>query len=596
MAWIVEGQGGRWADRAERAEMIAERQAIKRQMDEIAPTLDDKESLGLLYEYYEIVTELERLERIHRCENDQYELALEYFSESRNPGNPGNWEGFDIERKEDAPKFHVEMTDICNVVSSEKLNAHVAIAAARSHAKSTWYSRNFPIHQVVYRKRKYGIIISETPTVAVANMEWLRNQLKFNAKLRADFGPLLSPQDQANIRDNSEEFIAWHFDKDGNKNQLTLLQAASTGQALRGRNWNGARPDIVVCDDLEDARPGGNASTPEQRAKLRDWFSQTVMALGDPKGKRTAFIIVGTTVHMESLLMEILYRRSDFTTKVYRAVIEEPKNNGLWEQCRMIYQNHENPARADEALRFYKDNQEKMDEGVKVLWEEVQPIWKLMTWKWDNGSKAFQTEYMNNPVDYESMIFNPNIFSYWNEHEPGKEFPHSEYEITMGIDFAMGKRERGDYSAVVTTARNKRTDVKYVIDAWGDKVHPNEFMSVIVDKVMEYQPDGIGAESQMAQEFFVDLLTESLAANGYPATRVKKIQQRSRKELRIEAMLPEIESGKIQFNSRHSLLLEQLEMFGVGGTFDDMPDALEMSISVNGRSRRRIVAKPSFMT
>src|SRR5699024_12735991 len=90
--------------------------------------------------------------------------------------------------------FHVEMTDIIDKVSSDEKNAKVAVAAPRSHAKSTWYTKDFPIHQVVYRLRKYIIIISETPSVATANMEWIRGQLKYNEKLRRDFGGLLSPQ------------------------------------------------------------------------------------------------------------------------------------------------------------------------------------------------------------------------------------------------------------------------------------------------------------------------------------------------------------------------------------------------------------------
>ena len=262
-------------------------------------------------DYLERAEELERLERIHRCEVDTLQFAIEYFSEARNPGNDGNWDGFDLTDRSQAAAFHVEINDIMSDVSENEVNAKVAVAAPRSHAKSSYLSKGFPIHQVVYRKRRYVIIISETPTVATGNMEWIRNQMKYNAKLRADFGPLLSPKDQANIRDNGESFIAWHRDPDDKdrRKSIALVEAASTGQALRGRNWDGGRPDLIVCDDLEDARPGGNASTPEQRAKLRDWFAQTVVPLGDPKGEKTAIVYMGTTVHYDSVLMHVLYKR-----------------------------------------------------------------------------------------------------------------------------------------------------------------------------------------------------------------------------------------------------------------------------------------------
>lgn len=575
MAWI----DGRWVERGERAEIIETYRDYIEMLDERYPDIDEMDS-NVLADYYEKVRELERLERIHRCENDTYEFALEYFSEGRNPGNPGNWEGFDVKHKEDAPEFHLEMTGIIDNISTKERNAKVAVAAPRSHAKSTWYTKNFPIHQVVYRLRKYIIIISETPSVATANMEWIRGQLKYNEKLRQDFGELLSPKDQANEKDNSEEFIAWHKDDGGRRKHLALVQAASTGQALRGRNWNGSRPDLIICDDLEDARSGGNASTPEQREKLRDWFSQTVMALGDPKGERTAFVVVGTTVHFDSLLMHILYKRSDFETKVYRAIIDEPKRLDLWEECRQIYINRENPNRLEDANAFYEKYEKELLEGARVLWGDVQPLYKLMRWKWDNGSKAFNTEYMNNPIDEDSMVFNPNDFTYWDDAHPTREFSHNEYTISFGVDFALGK-ERGDYSAITVVAKHKENGTIYIVDSYGDRVKPDKFIEIIVDKTLEWQPDVIAVESVAAQEFFADVLKGELANAGYPAyTRLKKIYSRNRKELRIEALLPLIENKTLQFSRKHALLLEQFERYGQGGA-DDLPDSLEMAVSAS---------------
>lgn len=581
IAWVNE----RWLGANERRELIEVYTDYIAVLDAQYPDIDDLSDAGMLGEYYDKRTELERLERIERCDGDSYEFALEYFSELRNPGNDGNWEDFNIETKAEAPAFHLEMTELIDEVSTDKRNAKLGIAAPRSHAKSTWFTKDFPISEVVYRKRRYIIIISETPDVAASNMEWIRNQLKFNKKLREDFGPLLSPKDQSNLLDNSSAFIAWHEEGEGSKRQLTLVQAASTGQALRGRNWNGSRPDLIICDDLEDARAGGNASTPEQRTKLNAWFTQTVMALGDPAGRRTAFVVVGTTVHQESLLMNILHRRSDFDTRIYRAIIEEPKNNELWEECRKIYNNHDlGPAkmRTGVARRFYEENQANMDDGVRVIWPEVQPIWRLMRWKWDNGSLAFNTEYQNNPVDPDSMLFNPEAFTYYNG---TIDYLSDKYEVAMGVDPAMGKsRTKGDYSAIVVTAKSKETGAIYVLDSFGERIDPRKLIDKVVEKVREYQPTVIAAESIAAQEFIVDELKLALKKVGYPSEqRVRKIYHTSRKELRIEAMYPSIENGTILFNRNHALLLEQFEQYGTGA-HDDLLDALEFCVSVSAES------------
>ncbi|WP_309304521.1 phage terminase large subunit [Brevibacillus laterosporus] len=318
------------------------------------------------------------------------------------------------------------------------------------------------------------------------------------------------------------------------------------------------------------------------------------MPLGDPEGKKTAFVYMGTMVHAESLLRYVLEERSDFKARLFKAVIEPPSRGDLWEQCRAIYTDRDNPNRAEEATAFYAENKAEMDRGVVVLWPSVQPIWTLMTWKWDNGSKAFNTEYQNTPLDEESQVFVPEQFTYWDKSLTLRDFNDNQYDIFVGIDFAMGKT-RGDYSAIVTVARRKDTGGFFIIDAWGERVHPDVFMSVIVDKVMEYQPTAIAAEAQAAQEFFVDKLKEALRRKGYPShTRVKPIKQRQRKQLRIEALLPDIENGTIQFSNKHALLLEQFERYG-SNSHDDLPDALEMAVSIAKKGKRRVIDKPAYM-
>ncbi len=542
------------------------------------------------------ISELERLERIHAGETDLIAFALEYFSEAKNPGNAGNWDGFDIEDIADAPEFHREISTIMDDVSNVEVNAKVAVAAPRSHAKSTYLSKAFPLREIVYRKRKYEIIISETPAVSSGNLDWIAMQLKHNEKLRRDFGPLLSPKQQENPKDNSTEFIAWEPRENGIPRLIAKVEAASTGQALRGRNWNGVRPDLIVCDDLEDIK--SNAATPELRQKMRDWFAQTVVPLGDPKGKKTAMVYMGTTVHHEALLVNVLHKRSDFKSRVYRAIIQWPERMDLWEACRLVYVDRDNPNRAAEARALYELNRAEMERGSIVLWPDAQPLWKLMAWKWDNGSKAFNTEYMNNPVDEESMIFNPETFTYWDGKLSGVldcyPLTNPGYDVYMGVDFAMGKT-RGDYSAIVTVARHRQSGAIYVIDAFGERVHPDVFLREIVDRVLRFQPAGIAAEAQAAQEFFVHKLKEALRAARYPANnRVKEIHQRSRKDLRIEALLPDIENGTIQFTRKHALLLEQFELYG-SGAHDDLPDALEMAVSISKKGRRVLRNKPTWM-
>lgn len=539
-------------------------------------------------------TELTKLKRVHRAEIDMLYFFYEYFSEARNPGNPDNLVPTVAVDMDDAPDFHVKLSRILDSVSNRNRTARIAWAASRGHAKSAYLSNAFPVHEIAYRKRKMILIISETNAGSKKFIKWVAGQLKYNAKLREDFGVILHEQKTRNEKDSEEAFLTTTGIK---------MEATSLGTQIRGFRNGNQRPDLVLLDDLESL---DSNNTPELRQKAKDWLNADLMPAGDPEN--TAFIFMGTLVHFDSLLNYVLTERRDFVKNSFPAVIEPPKNTDLWVEFERIYKEYEptddemdamlddttdvtETPNAKAAMAFYAENKAEMDEGAEVLWPGRFPLPALMLEKVNLGTKSYNTEYMNNPIDEESQLFNPSRFYYY---ETGKEFPHHEYYIGMGMDFAMGK-ERGDYSALVTVAKHKKTNKTYIIDAFVERLHPDKFLDVIVEKVRHYQPDIIGAEAQMAQEFFVDTLKTQLQHIGYPAhNRVKKIQQRTRKELRIEAMLPDIENGNIVFNREHVTLLEQFERYG-SRWHDDGPDSMAMAISSIKRPRTVIRRKPDYL-
>ena len=584
MAWV----NNEWLPRDKRQELIDTTKELINVML-TADELTHEETVDLDTH----IQELERLERIHRSEVDLLYLVTHYFSERYNPGNQGNLEDFDLETVEDAPEFHKELCARMDEISQHEKNAKDATAAPRSHAKSTYLSRGKPLREVIFRLRNYIIIISETPNVAKSNLDWIAGQLKTNRKLRDDFGPLLHPKQQVNIKDNDNEFIAAELDKEGNpdpERQLTLVQAASTGQALRGRNWNGSRPDLIICDDLEDARSGGNAHTPEQREKLKDWFSQIVMALGGPMGRRTAYIYMGTIVHEESLLNNVIHNRADFKSRLYKALVEEPDRMDLWEKCESIYHdiNVAKDERLENAWSYYEKRREEMDKGAVVLWPEAKPIFELMLWKWSEGSKAFNTEMQNTPRDPESMVFDPDEFHYFTEidlaDQYGNELPLDYYGFW---DVATGSSRRSDYNAIVTIARNRVTGAMYVIDAWAKKCQMHEALKVALEKMVYFEHRTFAVETIGVGHDTYRQLKEKMMSERIFSTRLRAISSHSErnKEKRIESLEPLTESGFLRFDKNHRLLLEQMENFPTA-SHDDLPDALAGAVNLSGGARR----------
>jgi predicted phage terminase large subunit-like protein len=79
-------------------------------------------------------------------------------------------------------------------------------------------------------------------------------------------------------------------------------------------------------------------------------------------------------------------------------------------------------------------------------------------------------------------------------------------------------------------------------------------------------------------------LQEILMKRKIYGTKLKPIISRKKKEERIEALEPLVESGFLRFNRSHRLLLDQLLEFP-GGNHDDLPDSLAGAVELAGGSR-----------
>jgi predicted phage terminase large subunit-like protein len=522
-----------------------------------------------LDEYEELIMKLKQLKRIDRSENDVLYFMYQYLSVEMNPDfeDPLIPTGVTLDM---APDFHIQLTDILNVVSNEEVNKRIAWAAPRGHAKSAYLSNCFPLHQVCFQKRRYILIISETDAMSKKFVEYVSNTLKFNALLREDFGELLSPKSQLNERDNQEAFLS----KAG-----TLVESASIGKQLRGKRNGAYRPDLVICDDLESQK---NTNTAELREKNLHWFNSVVMPIGDPS--RTAFIYMGTAVHQSGLLFEVM-KRADFQSKLFSAVLSGPEREDLWTEFQNIITNQEDPDRKENALHFYEMNKVEMDRGVKVLWEQRWSYVGLMVEKSSMTSKAFASEYLNNPIDEDSQIFNQNRMVLWDY----GDLDDKSLEIFGAWDMAFGKSNRSDYNACVIVGRERRSGVIYILHTWAEKCAAHVALEKVVEIIKEYRPKTFAVETVQAQIDLYRQLQEKLVKERVYFTKLKPVttnRSHGKKEERIEQMEPLFEHGVIRPHKTQRLLLEQLEMFPYGD-HDDLPDALQMTMELCSLQTRK---------
>lgn len=542
----------------EELKVDGQRQAEAGDLEGLADTLDKKKEYEVMY-------------RIFRGYYDVLYFSYEYFSDDRNPENKTNLipSGSDLST---APTFHSELCLKLDGLTTETPTKKIGWGAPRGSGKSAYLSNIYPTHAVVYGTRKYILIISETVGMSQNFLEFISTNLKFNDKLRADFGVLLETNKKMNETDNQEAFVT--------KSEIKV-QASSMGGQLRGSRFKNARPDLIICDDLESSK---NTNTQELREKNLHWFNSVIEPIGDPT--KTAIIYMGTLVHGQGLLPNVV-QRPEYDSRIYSSVIEDPEHPDYWEKFDTMLRDVEDPERLTKAENFYYEHKAVMDEGVRVLWPERFSYLDLMKKKVDLGTRAFASEYLNIPSDLESAIFKEEYFNYFDrEILYNKDGSKKNLELYGFWDIALGKNSRSDYNAIVIIGKEPRTGVIYVLEAWGKKCPPHEAQRKALDLIAQYRPKVFGVETINAQfEFYRQLQTMAVQESLY-FTRIKPVNPTAKKEQRIEALEPLFEQGLIRIQKHHRLLEEMLIQYPQHN-HDDLPDALASCLNLTRLTRTK---------
>ena len=544
--------------------------------DDISKTKSKKKRAELALAYAPDIAVLEKTYRICRSAYDVLFFAYEYFSDDRNPENDSNLIPADCS-PENAPDVHKELCLMLDGIAWDNHSGKVCYSMPRGHAKSTFVSNVFPIHQCYFDcatdgGRKYILIISETEDLSTKFVEYINSQLKFNKKLREDLGVIMNESKFDNKKDTGMEFVT---------TKGTMVRAAGMGKALRGARNGAYRPDLVILDDLESM---ANTNTKELREKNLYWYNSVIEPIG-VEG-RTAFLYVGTLVHGNGLLPDIL-TRIDYESRKYAAIVQEPDNMELWMHYCEILDDKTDEEREIKADAFYEENREEMDKGWKTLWSRwTYPA--LMKKKSTLGTKAFNSEYMNIAYDPDSQVFNEDNIIFYDDRDLidqwGRRIPLDVYGFW---DLAVGKgNKRDDYNAVVTIGRDRLTGVMYVLDAWSAKVPAHKALAVAEQKISEWQPRLFGIETIQMQYEFYRQLQENIMKHGLYSTRLKACNPKAKKEDRIQILEPLFETGYLRLKRSQRLLLEQLLVFPQG-EHDDLPDALASAVDLAGKTRQR---------
>lgn len=392
----------------------------------------------------------------------------------------------------------------------------VAIAAPRGFGKTTLSTIIYPAKKILFHEKHFIMPVSATASSAIAQSENLKRELLTNLNTIRLFGPIKSEV----------------FSKDVwiTSNGIMVLPRGA-GQQVRGQLFGNKRPDLIIIDDLETTE---GVETEEQRGKLKNWFYSDLCNCVDRSKKDWKIIYIGTVLHEDSLLMELL---DDPSWCSVRLELCDDDFNSYWpdfmssEECKELYLEYKRKGQAD----------------------------------------VFFREYRNIPISTEDSAFHSDYFKHYKETD--EDFKPADLLNVVIVDPAKTVQLHSAESAVVCWGIDRTNRKMYVRDIVADKFYPDELYDEMFSMVRRFKAQILAVEVTSLNEFITQPIKNEMRVRGvFP--RFVELSARDKKENRVKALAPFYRLGYIYHNEVVCDKLEsQLQMFPKSKRWDVMDAA-----------------------
>lgn len=409
------------------------------------------------------------------------------------------------------PECHLEWWDLC--CSPAK---YVALAAPRGHAKSTAITLTYSLAELLFRSSQFAVVISDTETQAAMFLGAIKQELQENENIIELFGIKKDEQGKVKFFKDTESDFICEFD-DGHKFRVI---AKGSEQKLRGLLWNGMRPDLIVCDDLENDEIVMNK---DRREKFKRWFYGAVLPCLSSRGKVR---YVGTILHMDSLLENLMPKENDRQT-FEEGLVTYSTKRVLWK------------------ARKYKAHNEDFS---LILWPEKHTAQGLKEIKQDYTERGipdvYSQEYLNIPLDEANTYFKKNDFLAMKKEDHDKKFNYY-----MTVDLAISDKSRADYSVFLIGGVDENNYL-HIINVVRDRLDGREIVDTLLALQKVYQFQAIGIEEMMISKSIGPFLREEMIKSNNFLNIIPLKPHKTDKQMRARSMQARMRAGGVKFDKQ----------------------------------------------
>jgi hypothetical protein len=449
-----------------------------------------------------------------------------------------------------SPPFHTTILD------GALKNRYFAVASPRESAKSTILAFLLPTHSIVYKKKRFIVIVSNTYTKAATSLETIKKELKDNELVNKTFKIEL-------VRDTVGDSVFRH--PDGFETRVLCKGAEQIG-SIRGEKFGAYRPDMIIGDDIEDDELVRN---PDRRRALNDVFDEALIPAGDKE--KCDYIFIGTILHDDSQMAKLVSPNyyPEYTKIIYKALnVRDGEQVSLW----------------------------------KEKWS-VEDLLKLQKEK----PSVFAKEYQNDPVAGLMGKFKKEDFRYWarenNEYvlfdDTGRIIQRDRFDTCRGAvacDLAWEEKRESDFSVILPgyLTQNSYLLIDDYICKKGMRPHEIEEILFNLDTRLKAETGAtvyFGFEKAKLEKVIKFLLRQEMSKRNH-WLNFKDLVWDTDKVQRITTRLEPRYAMHTVFHKRNMGDLEHQLLRFPSGAHDDLPDAEQGLVQLLQYPKGRVSPKP----
>lgn len=360
------------------------------------------------------------------------------------------------------------------------------------HAKTSGVTLGYGLSTLLFRERKFMLLVSDTESQSSLFLGTFKQQLQDNQELIDLFGLERDKENKVVFEKDTETDIIVRF-ADGHRFRVI---AKGAEQKLRGLLWDGSRPDIILCDDMENDELVLNK---ERREKMRRWFYSALLPSLSSSG---VIRVVGTILHMDSLLERLMPENQLITQKNKLLRHTELKT---WTNARTPWK----------SVRYRAHN----SDYSQILWPERYDMHyfeeKYKDYLLQGIPDAYSQEYLNTPLDESTAYFKRHDFLPRTEEDKKKEL---HYYIT--VDLAITEHEKADWSVFLIAGMDENR-ILHVVDVVRERIDARDIVETLMFLQTRYKPVAVGIEDTQVSKSIGPFLNEEMIAKNVFLNLVK---------------------------------------------------------------------------